>query len=155
MYGGTFYAVGASRSRINVTSDAVAGVTFTYSPVLAALAGGTSGGSSNETAGVAVQSGGTRDADLVGSLIEAWEAWAGGSSADREGTRNSVDVLYTGSAHIDTGSADTPGWADYQVVAEEFTAERVLPVHARVDYLSNVRSVSCADFDDVIGEGGT
>jgi len=58
--------------------------------VLAALAGGASGGASNEAAGIAVQCLGTWDAALAGILVEPIDAGTSGSSADCDWMSDSV-----------------------------------------------------------------
>jgi hypothetical protein len=76
--------------------------------VLAALAGGASGGPSDEAAGVAVQCPGTWNTELVGILVEAIDAGTTGNSIDR-GEYSVVGVLDTSGAHA--GGAGTAIWA--------------------------------------------
>jgi len=76
--------------------------------VVAALAGGASGGPSDEAAGVAVQCLGTWDTELVCILVEAREAGTTGNSIDR-GEYSVVSVMDTSGAHA--GGAGTAIWA--------------------------------------------
>ena len=110
---GCSYAIGTRRTGIGVASHAVAGVTYAQSPVLATLAGGASGGVSNEAAAVAVQFLGTWDTYVTGILVEAWEAWTSGNSIDREGSCYSVIVLEASSTDIG-GTGAAVGTSDYR-----------------------------------------
>ena len=76
--------------------------------MLAALAGGASGGPSDEAAGVAVQFSGAWNTVFVGILVEAREAGTTGNSIDR-GEYSVVSVMDTSGTHA--GGAGTAIWA--------------------------------------------
>ena len=102
----------ASGSVLTVAWFADAGIAAEF-PVLAALAGGASGGPSDEATGVAVEGRGTWNTYLGGGLVEAWEAWTSGNSIDREGSCYSVIVLEASSTDIG-GTSTAVGTSDYR-----------------------------------------